>query len=254
MRSVLPLLISVVMVIGGLTIGFIYGVDAVAALVDPAFGLLMSEGWWRRAAVALIAWPVGLTLGVAVGYQVGFLLSLPLLDRLALAVERHDGWTVEGRSLGLKDSAFCVSVVMASWLVGSLVFMVLGLLPGVGVVFVAMGWLWSALCVALGALDPSLTRAGYGLGARLDWCAGICRLSWRSEPWRASGLSSLARTQGSSSAARDWRRACSSPKPQIQRTDHVQQQAPTGVVDPLIRAGADVKKPNASARRTSKAL
>ena len=166
-RSVLPFLISVVMVIGGLTIGFIYGVDAVAALVDPAFGLLMSEGWWRRAAVALIAWPVGLTLGVAVGYQVGFLLSLPLLDRLALAVERHDGWTVEGRSLGLGNSAFCVSVVMASWLVGSLVFMVLGLLPGVGVVFVAMGWLWSALCVALDALDPSLTRAGYGLGARL---------------------------------------------------------------------------------------
>ena len=117
--------------------------------------------------MALIAWPVGLTLGVAVGYQVGFLLSLPLLDRLALAVERHDGWTVEGRSLGLGNSAFCVSVVMASWLVGSLVFMVLGLLPGVGVVFVAMGWLWSALCVALDALDPSLTRAGYGLGARL---------------------------------------------------------------------------------------
>ena len=81
------------------------------------------------------------------------------------------------------------------------------------------------------------------------WCAGTCRLSWRSEPWRASGLSSLARTQGSSSAAQDWRRACSSPKPQIQRTDHVQQQAPTGVVDPLIRAGANVKKPDASARR-----
>ena len=43
-RSVLPFLISVVMVIGGLTIGFVYGVDAVAGLVDPAFGLFMSEG------------------------------------------------------------------------------------------------------------------------------------------------------------------------------------------------------------------
>ena len=52
-RSVLPFLISVVMVIGGLTIGFIYGVDAVAALVD-AFGLLMSEGVVASRQVALI--------------------------------------------------------------------------------------------------------------------------------------------------------------------------------------------------------
>ena len=95
-----PLLISVVMVIGGLTIGFVYGVDAVAGLVDPAFGLFMSEGWWRRAAVALIAFR-GAYARRCGGLPGRISLSLPLLDRLALAVERHDGWTVEGRSLGL---------------------------------------------------------------------------------------------------------------------------------------------------------
>ena len=109
---------------------------------------------------------------------------------------------------------------------GLVVFMVLGLLPGVGVVFVAMGWLWSALCVALDAL--TFARAGYG--GHPQTVRGICRLSWRSEPWRASGCHPWP--------YRDRRRRLETggalkSKPKI--SARYVQQCRAGVVDPLIR-------------------
>ena len=166
LRSLLPFIISVFLVIAGLSLGISYGVDWVASLVDSALAYVFDGGWLRSFLVAAIAWPVGLIGSVAVGYQVGFLMSLPLLDRLALAVEKREAWHADKPSLGIATSALCVSTIMVLWVIGSLVFMIAGLIPVVGVAFVVLGWLWSALCIALDALDPSLTRAGYGLRAR----------------------------------------------------------------------------------------
>ena len=165
--SLVPFTISVVMVIAGLSLGISHGVDWVAWIVDPALSYLLDEGWFRSLLTGLVAWPVGLLSSLVLGYQIGFLISLPLLDRLALAVERHEGWHAPGKGLGLATSALSVSIIMVVWLCGSLVFMLLGLIPVVGVAFVVLGWLWSSVCVALDALDPSFARAGLGLSQRI---------------------------------------------------------------------------------------
>ena len=166
-RSFLPFVVSVVLVIAGLSLGISHGVDWVASLIDSGLASLFDPGWLRSLLVAVIAWPVGLIGSVAVGYQVGFLVSLPLLDRLALEVEKREEWQVDQPGLGLATSALCVSTIMVFWVVGSLFCTLFGLLPVVGILFVLLGWLWSALCIALDALDPTLTRAGYGLQQRL---------------------------------------------------------------------------------------
>ena len=112
LRSILPFMISVILLIAGLSLGISHGVDWVGHLVESTLAYLLAEGWLRSVLVALIAWPVGLIGSVAVGYQVGFLISLPLLDRLALAVEKRESWHVDKPGLGLATSAFCVSTIM----------------------------------------------------------------------------------------------------------------------------------------------
>ena len=73
--SVVPFIISVVMVLAGLSLGITHGVDLVAGLVESPVAYLLDEGWLRSLLVGLIAWPIGLIASVVLGYQVGFLIS-----------------------------------------------------------------------------------------------------------------------------------------------------------------------------------
>jgi uncharacterized protein involved in cysteine biosynthesis len=165
--ALVPFTLSIVFVVAGLVLGFTHGVDWVYGRVDVALALLLDAGWLRTMISTVVAWPLGLVLSAAAGYQVGFLLSLPLLDRLAQAVERREGWVPEGPGLGVTASMMAVCVYMVAWLCGGVVFALLALLPVVGVVFIGLGWLWSSLCLALDALDPSLCRAGLTMRQRL---------------------------------------------------------------------------------------
>ena len=111
--ALVPFALSVVFVVAGLVLGVTHGVDWVYGRVDVALALLLDAGWLRTAITTVVAWPVGLVLCAAAGYQVGFLLSLPLLDRLAQAVERREGWVPEGPGLGVSASMMAVCVYMA---------------------------------------------------------------------------------------------------------------------------------------------
>ena len=165
--ALVPFVLSVAFVVAGLVLGVSHGVDWIHGWVDGALAALLDVGSLRTMVGLIIAWPLGLIVSVAAGYQVGFLLSLPLLDRLALAVERQQGWEPTGKGLGVAASAMAVCAYMVAWLCGGLVFALLSWLPLIGLVFVGLGWLWSALCIALDALDPTLCRAGLTMRQRL---------------------------------------------------------------------------------------
>lgn len=167
LMSLVPFCLSVVAVFAGLYVGVFYGVEFIADLLRGVAVWMFDENAGQNFLIVVIAWPAALLLSVVLGYQFGFLLSLPFLDRLALAVELHEGWRPAGKGLGLMASALSVSLTMTVWLAGSALFLLLGLIPVIGIVFVVLGFLWTSLCIALDALDPSLCRAGLTLRERL---------------------------------------------------------------------------------------
>jgi uncharacterized protein involved in cysteine biosynthesis len=167
LMSLVPFCLSVVAVIAGLYVGVFYGVDFIADLLRGIVVWMFTEGAGQNVLITVVAWPAALLSCVVLGYQFGFLLSLPFLDRLALAVELREGWRPAGQGLGLLASALSVSLTMMAWFSGSALFLVLGMIPGIGFVFVLLGFLWTSLCIALDALDPSLCRAGLTLRERL---------------------------------------------------------------------------------------
>jgi len=160
--ALVPALLAVVGLIGGLVLGVLLGpwVDARFApspdRTSPGMELLVS----------LLLWAATIGASVALGFAVALLLSAPVLDLLSQRVEARVHGRLEEEDKGLR---FAVSQSLR----GALYFLLaapgvflLGLVPIVGPILAA---LWGARALAFQFTDPPLGRRGLGFRDKRAW-------------------------------------------------------------------------------------
>jgi len=164
--ALVPALLAVVGLIGGLVLGVLLGpwVDARFApspdRTSPGLVLLVSF------LVSLLLWAGTIGASVTLGFAVALLLAAPVLDLLSQRVEARVHGRLEEEDKGLR---FAVSQSLR----GALYFLLaapgvflLGLVPIVGPILAA---LWGARALAFQFTDPPLGRRGLGFRDKRAW-------------------------------------------------------------------------------------
>ena len=160
--AILPALLAVVCVIGGLFLGA-YAIPLLEKVLVPGEGKIADRLGFL---LTLALWIGTLIAGVVLGLAVALLLSAPILERVSRQVEaRVRGLAVQhSRGLGwemlqsFKGSMYFV--------LSAPVVLLLSLVPLVGPV---VGTLWGAHALAFQQTDVPLARRGRDFSARRAW-------------------------------------------------------------------------------------
>jgi uncharacterized protein involved in cysteine biosynthesis len=160
--ALVPALLAVVGIVGGLVLGVLLGPEVTARLapsddtVAPWLGLVASALLWGGAIGA----------SVTLGFAVALVLAAPVLELLSRRVEAR----VRGRA-DEEDKGMRFAVAQA--LRGSFYFLLaspgvflLGLIPVVGP---ALAALWGARALSFQFTDPSLSRRGLAFRDKREW-------------------------------------------------------------------------------------
>jgi len=156
--ALLPAVVTLCLSLAGLWAAVTFGDDLVASLwADPGDGWLHPV-WWVATILARVTTAL---LAIFVTPWLVMLLGLPLCEPLACRADAVlGGAEVEVSVLtGLLGTLRTTVVITALGVTGSVVFLLLGLTPGVGLLtgpFVALVWTPLFLCFDL--LDSSLSR------------------------------------------------------------------------------------------------
>lgn len=160
--ALVPALLAVVFLVGGLVLGIVLG-PLVDARFAPSPGR-MSPGLALLASLLLWAGTIGAS--VALGFAVALLLAAPVLDLLSRRVEARVRGRADEEDKGLR---FAVSQSLR----GALYFLLaapgvflLGFIPIVGPILAA---LWGARALAFQFTDPTLGRRGLAFGEKRAW-------------------------------------------------------------------------------------
>lgn len=144
---------------------FTFGDDLVGWLWTPDSEVWWQVGLWWVAVVLLIA--LSLLVMVLLFATVVELVGGPFFDKMAMLVlERHG---VPTREPGFIEGTFPDLVRSLAFVCVAIPFLLLGLIPGIGAVFAAIGTGIAWLGLASGAVNPSLVVTEHTVWARLRW-------------------------------------------------------------------------------------
>ncbi len=160
--ALVPLLLAVVGLVGGLVIGFLLG-----PTVDARFAPSPERtSPWLVLLVSMLLWVGTIGASITLGFAFALLLSAPALELLSRRVEARVRGRADEEDKGL---GFAVSQALRSgfyFLLAAPGVFLLGLIPVVGPFLAA---LWGARALAFQFTDPALGRRGLAFGDKRAW-------------------------------------------------------------------------------------
>lgn len=160
--AVLPVLLMIVFLFGGLVMGAFLG-PSVEARLAPEPGRVAP---WLGFLLTILLWVGTLGAGMVLGVGIAFVLASPVLDQLSRRVEA----LVRGRTLdharGLRFEALEAVRGSFYFLAAAPGVFLLGLIPIVGPV---LAMVWGARGLAFQLTDPPLSRRGLSFREKRAW-------------------------------------------------------------------------------------
>lgn len=160
--ALVPVLLAVVFLVGGLVLGIMLG-PAVNARFAPSPDR-MSPGLVLLA--TLLLWVGTIGASVALGFAVALLLAAPVLDLLSRRVEARVRGRADEEDKGLGFALGQSLLGQSYFLLAAPGVFLLGIIPLVGPILAA---LWGARALAFQLTDPSLSRRGLGFREKRAW-------------------------------------------------------------------------------------